>query len=262
MTLPIAYCTLADAGQTLPTDAAGYWAAARSVLAAGEHIHQFTHWDVLCPMVRDMDLWVLESTYDEATLVPDMPVITQVTTGNVTVYRGTHPRYYSVEEEEASKLTKQDATHFVWDDPLRAGNRIRVPGWTAGYGFLLDTTLDIPDPVPDPLEISTTAEYPIGTMMLVGDVLCHVAFSDSSDMTLLQVPNSSGTIAANDDIMQIVMPGDLTEAAVTLAKRFAVTGNQPGAGSIGSALQPQPQAPGLRYNLNHTLYAYKRTPLL
>ena len=87
MTLPIAYCTLADAGQTLPTDAAGYWSAARSVLAAGEHIHQFTHWDVLCPMVRDLDLWVdgRDRRYEDAVLIPNLPVITPVLTGNVTV---------------------------------------------------------------------------------------------------------------------------------------------------------------------------------
>ena len=113
------------------------------------------------------------------------------------------------------------------------------------HGFLVDTALDIPDPVPDPVTITTTSALPIGTMVLAGDALAHVVFSDTAGMTLEVVPNSRDEFVAGADIMQIVIPGDLTEAAVTLAKRFAVTGNQPGAGSIGSALQPQPQAHGL-----------------
>ena len=115
----------------------------------------------------------------------------------------------------------------------------------AGFGMIVPTT----QTTGTGGTVDTTG-FLVGTMIMVGEQLVHVA---SATGDVLDTDGVAPTLAENVPVSTIVIPGDIRNVAGQLARRFHQLEQQSATGSMEDM-----GAPALNFRLQRTLNTYVR----
>ena len=213
------------------------------ILAAGNHIHEHTHWDAVCLAPRER--WAFMAIEQNVLLSP-MPVMT-LPMELRWVSDGYNP----------GTLTRISDKEFECSQRVREGNLFTASGhFVAGYGRMGIQLGTLGDPTEGrKYNVDFVEGYVpnTGAMYITSDGAA-LFLSNGNDLEL--VAGKAANVVNGEMLMALHIPHDLQIACGAIAKRFKVLVGQPGSAGGMSKLLEAGQTPALNYGLTRTLNAY------